>query len=82
MEYNLDHDLERHNIFLNNNKRTEPLRSTAATSPGTAATPVATALLPIGGIAYHLPHSPPKQCWLPLWSLPLSLLLHQSHHRA
>ena len=62
MEYNLGCDFERHNISLNNNKPTETLRSTASTSPDIAAAPVANTPLPIGGLAYHLSQSPPKQC--------------------
>ena len=55
MEYNLDCDFERHNIFLNNNKHTKLLRSTAPTSRDVAATPAIIALLSINALACHLP---------------------------
>ena len=55
MDYNLDCDFERHNIFLNNNKHTALLRSTAPTSRDVAVMPVIIALLSINGLACHLP---------------------------
>ena len=72
LEYNLDCVFERHNTFLTSTKLTALLRPTAATSPDVAVAPVAIALLPTGGLAYH-PSQYTTTTQLPASTLPLSL---------